>query len=52
MGVAGVIFEPHPPNLKVYTTFKDDQMILKCFFDISTGFRFWKISVGVFRPFL
>jgi hypothetical protein len=31
--------------LKIYTTFKDVQMILKRFFDISTGFRFSKISV-------
>jgi hypothetical protein len=31
--------------LKIYTTFKDVQMILKIFFDISTGFRFSKISV-------
>jgi hypothetical protein len=31
--------------LKIYTTFKDVQMMLKIFFDISTGFRFWKISV-------
>ena len=45
MGVAGVIFEPRPPNLKIYTTFKGVQMMLKRFFDISTGFRFSKISV-------
>jgi hypothetical protein len=45
MGVEGIIFEPHPPNFEIYTTFKDVQMILKSFFDISTGFRFWKISV-------
>ena len=31
--------------LKIYTTFKDVQMMLKIFFDISTGFRFSKISV-------
>ena len=31
--------------LKIYTTFKDVQMILKRFLDISTGFRFSKISV-------
>jgi hypothetical protein len=31
--------------LKIYTTFKDVQMILKRFFDISPGFRFSKISV-------
>ena len=31
--------------LKIYTTFKDVQMMLKIFFDISTGFRFLKISV-------
>ena len=30
---------------EIYTTFKDVQMILKRFFDISTGFRFSKISV-------
>jgi hypothetical protein len=35
--------------LKIYTTFKDVQMILKIFFDISTGFRF---QCGVFRPSL
>ena len=34
MSVAGVIFEPHPPNFNI--TFKDVKMI----FDISTGFRF------------
>ena len=28
--------------LKIYTTFKDVQMILKRFYDISTGFRFSK----------
>ena len=32
---------------KIYTTFKDVQMMLKWFFDISTGLRFSKISVGV-----
>ena len=31
--------------LKMYTTFKDVQMMLKIFFDTSTGFRFAKISV-------
>ena len=31
--------------LKIYTTFKDVQMMLKIFFDISTGLRFSKISV-------
>ena len=31
--------------LKIYTTFKDVQMMLKRFFDICTGFRFSKISV-------
>ena len=41
MGVAGLI-------LKNNTTFEDIQMILKLFF----GFRFSKISVGVFRPYL
>ena len=29
--------------LKIYTTFKDVQMMLKWFFDISTGLRFSKI---------
>ena len=28
--------------LKIYTTFKDVQMMLKHFFDISTGFRYKK----------
>ena len=31
--MAGLVFEPHPPNLKIYTTFKDVQMILKHFFE-------------------
>jgi hypothetical protein len=30
--------------LKIYTTFKDVQMMLKQFFDISTGFRFSKLQ--------
>jgi hypothetical protein len=30
MGMAGLIFEPHPPNFeKKNTTFEDVQMILK-----------------------
>ena len=45
MGVAGVIFEPHPPNFENLYTFKDVQMMLKRFFDVSTDFRFSKISV-------
>ena len=28
--------------LKIYTTYKDVQMMLKHFFDISTGFRYKK----------
>ena len=32
--------------LKIFTTFKDVQMILKQFFDISTGFRFSKMQWG------
>ena len=49
MGVAGVMFELHLPNFEKYTTFKDVQMTLKHFFDISTGFQYkkWK---GVLRP--
>ena len=31
--------------LKINTTFKDGQMMLKLLFDFSTGFRFSKISV-------
>ena len=31
--------------LKINTTFEDVQMMLKWFFDFSTGFRFSKISV-------
>ena len=44
MGVAGLVFEPHPPNFEIFTTFKDVQMMLKQFFDISTGFRFKKMQ--------
>ena len=32
--------------LKIYTTFKDVQMMLKQFFDISTVFRFSKLQWG------
>ena len=39
MGVVGLI-------LKIFTTFKDVQMMLKQFFDISTGFRFSKLQWG------
>ena len=42
MGVAGLMFKPHPPKFKNYTTFKDVQMVLKHFFDTSTGFRYKK----------
>ena len=45
MGVAGVIFSHTFLILKIYTTFKGVQMMLKIFFDISTGFKFSKISV-------
>jgi hypothetical protein len=38
MGVAGLMFELHPP------TFKDVQMMLKQFFAISTSFRFSKLQ--------
>ena len=46
MGVAGLMFEPHPPNFENFYNFKDVQMILKQFFDISTGFRFSKMQWG------
>ena len=52
MDVAGLIVEPNPLILKIYTTFKDVQIMLKLFFNISTGFRFSKISVGVFRLYM
>ena len=43
MGVAGLIFEPHPPNFEnLYKYIQDVQMMLKHFFDISTGFRYKK----------
>ena len=45
MGMAGLIFEPHPPNFEISTTFEDVQLMLKLFFDFSTGFRFSQISV-------
>ena len=36
------------PKLKetIYVSFKDVQMMLKIFFDISTGFRFPKLLCG------
>ena len=45
MGMAGLIFEPRTPNLKINTTFTEVQMMLKKLFDFSNGFRFSKISV-------
>ena len=36
------MFEPHPTDFEKYTTYKDVQMMLKHFFDISTGFRYKK----------
>ena len=42
MGVAGLMFEPRPPDFEINTTFKGVQMMLKHFFDISTGFRYKK----------
>ena len=42
MGMAGLIFEPRPPNFEKF--YKDVQMMLTIFFDIPTGFRFSKIS--------
>ena len=49
MGVASLMFEPRPPacrppNFENLYNFKDVQMILKHFFDISTGFRYKKIK--------
>ena len=44
MGVAGLMFEPHPPNFEKLYNFKNVQMVLKHFFDISTGFRYKKIG--------
>ena len=42
MGVAGLFLSHTLLILKIYTTFKDVQMILKHFFDIFTGFRYKK----------
>ena len=42
MGVAGLMFEPHP------------QIVLKHFFDISAGFRYKKMeksSQSIYRDF-
>ena len=44
MGVAGLIFEPYPPNFEKLHNFK--KMMSKDFFDISTGFRFSKLQFG------
>ena len=35
MGVAGLIFEPHPPNFENQYNFEDVQMMLRLFFDFS-----------------
>ena len=50
MGVAGLVFEPCPPNFKFNTTFEDVNMLSKYFFDISTGFRYKKKWKRVLRP--
>ena len=42
MGVAGLTLL----IFKIYITFKDVQMMLKWFFDNSTGFRFSKLHFG------
>ena len=45
MGMAGLIFEPHPPNFENQYNFwrcSNDAIMI---FDFSTGFRFSKISV-------
>ena len=40
MGMAGLMFEPHPPNFEII------YMMLKQFFDIYTGFRFSNMQCG------
>jgi hypothetical protein len=52
MGVAGLIFEPHPPNFENLYNFKDVQMMLKYFFDYLYWFQIFKDQCGVFRPSL
>ena len=44
--MTGLMFEPHPPNFENLYKFKDVQMMLEQFFDISTGFRFSKLQWG------
>ena len=46
MGVAGLIFEPHPPNFENLYNFYRCSSDVKTFFDISTGFRFSKLQGG------
>ena len=45
MGVAGLIFEPYPPNFENQYNFWRCSSDAKNFFDFSTGFRFSKVSV-------
>ena len=45
MGVAGLIFEPRPPNFENQYNFWRCLNGIKTFFDISISFRFSKISV-------
>ena len=42
MGVAGINFEPHPPNSQNLYNFLSCSSDVKTFFDISTGFRYKK----------
>ena len=44
--MAGLIYEPNPPNFEKLPISKDVQMKLKQFFEISTGFRFSKLQWG------
>ena len=40
--MAGVIFEPRPPNSQNLYNFEDVQVMLEHFIDISTSFRYKK----------
>ena len=46
MGVAGFMFEPHPPNFENLYIFKDVEMMLKWFFDYLYWFQIFKIQWG------
>ena len=52
MGVAGLIFEPHPPNFENQYNFWGCSNDAKMIFWFLYRFHIFKDQYGVFRPYL